>query len=545
MRYNFNDTPSAAVSTMLPAEAMMIGLPTEGGFYIENEIEGYSTLAVQGREAMSVELTTADAAKRNGKIYQGKKYPEREITVTYQLICTDDNTYRAAFNRLNQLLNFEQMPLVFADEPDKYFVGTLAESGEIEPGKNAVTGELKFICSDPFKYSVSEYEAVPDSDGILAVNYDGTFPAYPVLEADFYQSTEADNTDGNCGYVAFINQNEKIIQLGDPEEAAGQKVAEQVLINREIKNGVGNYTLNNGVVESDYWTQAGTVKRKPFGGQGAQLLCADTYGVSGTTYTDGVGPTVTIPIPQDSFGDTGASDFELTWNTLFSPSGGTAGLKQHGDLQVIVSDTSNRVIAGVTIRKVVPGTAGYVGLFVNNKTVKDYPLEVVHDGGDFGTVFSPLPLIQRWSTIVKDGGRIIFHVGPGRNYAVTIPELATREATKITLAFNKYGRHPAMDNNGIAAIKFKKNNCNALTDRSNTFTSNDIVIADTSNAEIYLTSAGDPSGSHLRPDLGALGNDWEDFVLTPGLNQIRPICSDWVDSAKKPTYKMRYRKVYL
>jgi hypothetical protein len=43
--------------------------------------------------------------------------------------------------------------------------------------------------------------------------------------------------------------------------------------------------------------------------------------------------------------------------------------------------------------------------------------------------------------------------------------------------------------------------------------------------------------------LGALGNDWEDFVLTPGLNQIGIACSEWVENA--PAMKVRYRDVFL
>ena len=44
------------------------------------------------------------------------------------------------------------------------------------------------------------------------------------------------------------------------------------------------------------------------------------------------------------------------------------------------------------------------------------------------------------------------------------------------------------------------------------------------------------------PDLGAIGNEWEDFVLVPGLNTIVCAASTWVND---DTYTMRYREVYL
>jgi hypothetical protein len=49
----------------------------------------------------------------------------------------------------------------------------------------------------------------------------------------------------------------------------------------------------------------------------------------------------------------------------------------------------------------------------------------------------------------------------------------------------------------------------------------------------------------LTPSLGALGNDWEDFVLTPGLNQIGIAYSEWVEAEYAPTMKVRYREVFL
>lgn len=45
-----------------------------------------------------------------------------------------------------------------------------------------------------------------------------------------------------------------------------------------------------------------------------------------------------------------------------------------------------------------------------------------------------------------------------------------------------------------------------------------------------------------KPDLGALGNDWETFCLKPGVNQVQCLCSSW---AKKPMFKMKYREVFL
>lgn len=61
------------------------------------------------------------------------------------------------------------------------------------------------------------------------------------------------------------------------------------------------------------------------------------------------------------------------------------------------------------------------------------------------------------------------------------------------------------------------------------------VVADCKEASVTMN--GLP-----KPELGALGNDWETFCLKPGVNQVQCLCSSW---AKKPTFRMKYREVFL
>ena len=62
--------------------------------------------------------------------------------------------------------------------------------------------------------------------------------------------------------------------------------------------------------------------------------------------------------------------------------------------------------------------------------------------------------------------------------------------------------------------------------------------ADCKEGEIYLNGISSP-------ELCALGNDWEGFYLTPGLNQIGFSYSDWIEAGYEPTIKVRYREVFL
>ena len=185
------------------------------GEFIENLIPGYRTLNVSGREALSPELETYETGIRDGSTLKSRRYPARTIIVRYQLISKTNEAFREAFNKLASILDVEEAELIFNDEPDKFFKGTLQSIGEVTPGTNSVIGEFEFLCADPFKYSVIEYEANPAlDDNSILIDYNGTYKAFPILEAEFHSENEGEaelTGNGDCGFVAFYNEEEKII----------------------------------------------------------------------------------------------------------------------------------------------------------------------------------------------------------------------------------------------------------------------------------------------------------------------------------------------
>lgn len=271
--YNFIDVNEASESVVLPSEALKIN-----GDYIEDQIAGYRTLNVSGREALSPDVVTYTTGVRDGSKIKSKRYPERIITVTYQLIAESSEAFREAYNKLAQILNVEDAELIFDDEPDKFFVGTPCIIGNVNPGKNSVVGEFEILCADPFKYSVIEYEAEPclDEQSIL-IDYKGTYKGYPTLVAEFFNENEASEDgetevaltgSGDCGYVAFFNETEKIIQLGDPDEVDGDNTyaKAQTLVNSTFKksNAWGSaakkqWAVNSGITSSSAVEQVGSV----------------------------------------------------------------------------------------------------------------------------------------------------------------------------------------------------------------------------------------------------------------------------------------------
>ena len=271
--YKFIDVNETSESVVLPSEALKIN-----GEYIENLISGYRTLNVSGREALSPEVSTYETGVRDGSTLKNRRFPSRTIVVKYQLVAATNEAFRDAYNRLGQILNVEDAELIFNDEQDKFYIGTPSVIGAVPPGKNAVTGEIEFLCADPFKYSVIEYEVEPDlEEGTMLIDYNGTYKAFPTLAAEFYNEEEASadgetvkelTGKGDCGYIAFFNENEKIIQIGDPDEVDGENAyaKAQTLFNSLFKKSSDWGTaakklwkVNSGITSSSAVAQTGSV----------------------------------------------------------------------------------------------------------------------------------------------------------------------------------------------------------------------------------------------------------------------------------------------
>lgn len=262
--YKFVDVNEVPEDALLPSEALQIN-----GDFIEVLIPGYRTLTVSGRELLSPELTSYETGSRDGATLKQKRIPARVITVKYQLLAKSNEEFRESYNKLADILNVEEAELIFNDEQDKFYKGTPSNFSTVEAGTNSVIGEFELYCADPFKYSVVEYEVTP-SDNSFLIDYSGTYKAYPTLEAEFFNEDESEGEitgKGDCGFVAFFNEKEKIIQLGDPDETNAESYAKsQTLVNQKFDTETAwgtiaetNWATNKGKLTSDLLEQKGNV----------------------------------------------------------------------------------------------------------------------------------------------------------------------------------------------------------------------------------------------------------------------------------------------
>lgn len=654
--YNFIDTTESQSSVSLPSEALRIN-----GEYIEDIVSGYRTLYVSGREALSPELKTFETGIRDGSKLAAKRYPARTLRIGYQIIARNPQDFRDAYNELAAVLDTEESMLIFEDEQDKFFIGTPSGVDEVEPGRTSVTAEFEILCTDPFKYSIEEYEAtllgaggvytvnddfggdamdvVPsgayasyavgqillntvlggvvtlvgegaseykfgmdyvfdsatntvyvtekllndsmdywqydtqdnlsgDMDNVFLVDYQGTYRSYPTFEVIFPEGTE-DAEDGQvsgdaCGFIAFLNEDKKIIQIGNPDEQDIDVVKTTAVTSFSANwhlNALSKYWRANDGIVSWISKATGSVSRRKWAGAypvqsksgvGSLTLLRPTYG-SGTSKT-WHGPTITRPIPKDKAKNLGARNFELTWKQIMAMGSSKGYTKQLGRFAcwlVQNKDGARRRVAGVVISKASTGKTAKIYFIVNGKTI-DKITEVINlekYNKSFGFVKKVTTKVKvkltakerklkkykgkkykyvnkisytkpvRSSSITKQNGKITFNIA-GKKHVYEDLDISEMEVNEVTFTFGKYEGRTPLTYNGMYRAKFVNRAYDVIGDIENTFSAGDELIADCEDGSIYLNDLE-------RQDLGALGNDWEDFYLQTGTNQIGVVWSDW------------------
>lgn len=507
--YEFIDVTEQQMLPVLPAEAMQFG-----GKWLEVEIPGYRTLYVFGRETISADITDTAVGAADGSLYERKRYEPRTLLVGYQLIAKSNEEFRAAFNRLNGILDAEQVQIVFNDELDKFYVGTKTKLGDIPTGTNAVTGEIEIYCADPFKYSVHEFTAKPGEDGVIDVPYNGTYPAYPVMEATMHS---------DMGYLSFIHNDGAVLLAGDQEEIDGESYsnASETLIYSKFASGRGTWKFNQATLIGEI-SQIGTVE--------VQSTAKGT-GITGDSYGTGSGwhgPGLSKELPADSTGHIGAVNCSYTWMHYF----GAWSANELGMAQFVMvmkdSDGNKKPLAGLVFAKTARGSSNAtVKLYIGEQVMKTITYKCNSESTVSGAD-APNPKIEKF------GGEFRFTVG-GKTYQYSDSTYEEAEAIEACFFFGQWKTNTVLVRNTVTHLRFTAHNVEGWEDIPNKFADEDIVTIDCNAGDILVNGESSPG-------LGALGNNWESFQLRPGSNRISCYYSDW---GERPDIMIRYREVYV
>lgn len=507
--YAFVDTVnSGIVGTNLPTEAM-----SYNGVYLENEIDGYRTLSVTGRELMESEVTDQEIDGMDGSYYRYKTTPARTITVKYQLRAKGSREYREAYNKMNKLLSGEQVKVIFNDESDKYFIGTKTSNTQVDGGSNNVIGEIEIYCSDPRKYSTAEKEFTA-TDGVLNIVNEGTVPVS--IDYDIQTTSET-------GYIGLVSE-EGIMQYGKIEELDGETYKQSEWLASiddfyKCSDDIGGTDVmhpsygTNGTLAEHTWFD------KKFIGLGSV----------GTKKGNANGGLRTLVLPADSSGDaSGAKNFYCWFHLCFY-----AGLMgQTGEMCINFLTEDDTFICGCNWYKTdAIGNTGHYEIWANGKVLKNWQFTTSH-------LQAQNPFYYKWGScdVLKEGANIRFFFW-ARYYNFYIPEIENMKCAKIQIAFKQWGDrsgNKVMSMMGFDVIDFEKMNVEKWKDIPNRYPNGTNITIDGKSSHVYVNEMA-------RPEDEVLGTQY--FKAPVGTSEVKVTCSEWTKS--QPTVKARIREAWL
>lgn len=483
------------------------------GVYLENEIDGYRTLSVTGRELMESEVTDQEIDGMDGSYYRYKTTPARTITVKYQLRAKGSREYREAYNKMNKLLSGEQVKVIFNDESDKYFIGTKTSNTQVDGGSNNVIGEIEIYCSDPRKYSTTEKEFTA-TDGVLNIVNEGTVP----VSVDYDITTTSET-----GYIGLVSE-EGIMQYGKVEELDGESYEKSEWL-ASIKDF---YNCNDDIGGTDvmhpsYGTNGTLIEHTWFGNKFIGL------GSAGTKKGNANGGLRTLVLPADSNGDTsGAQNFYCWFHLCFY-----AGLMgQTGVMCINFLTADDKLICGCNWYKTdAIGNTGHYEIWANGKVLKNWEFTTSH-------LQAQNPFYYKWGScdVLKEGANIRFFFW-ARYYNFYIPEIENMKCAKIQIAVKQWGDRGGnkfMSMIGFDVIDFEKMNVEKWKDIPNRYPSNTKITIDGKSSHVYVNGMA-------RPQDEVLGTQY--FKAPIGTSEIKVTCSEWTKS--QPTVKARIREAWL
>ena len=547
--YKFHDTTELLKPLdELPSEALCFN-----GSFIEKMVPGYRTLYTSGREGNEREVSQTESSDRDGARFRSVRRKPREIHVGFQINSRDAKDYAYKFNALKKLLKEEEAELIFNDEPDRFFTGTLTNIEMDNAGELCATGELIFVCSDPYKYAVDEHSITAQATAgraTIELDYRGTVDAYPILRTATRAETES---------LLFSDDAGNMIAIGTPD-------ASNAGLARGTRNLIANANsfMNTGIYPEQ-----------------VSRYTDESLRMTPVRVNDGTQEVVTI---------NGTRYF--TMERIAPVESDIEDEEETEEEEVIDPTVNTSSVTGITLYKAITQTT------MRNYVVTAQPLFYTDDLREvgyfhFGLVSEITEQSDTQSQEIEEAEIILEKTGIGSAYATAVMCVYGAEVKKVrvrvgidnpisglngigigiarfgdiytfTLGEETYeidasaytsimqGTNPKyvcvslarvkgqqqMSGLGISLAQSISTGRTSADELASVMRASETIVVDCSTGEIR--SNGRPN-----PALGSIDNNWMEFSLKPGFNRIECSAVTSDDMGAKPTsYTMTYREVW-
>ena len=221
------------------------------------------------------ENSTINIWERAGEIYNGYRWDNREITVSFLLLYTEeeyDNNpliLEEGLSDIRTCLNVSEPKELYLNDPDKFIYAI--PNGDIEVNElryNCAEITVTFICYNPFYYS----EEAKQFDGtrLIEVTNEGDVPTEPIIKIGFSEASH---------FVQLENLNDKKKMLiGNLPLVSQTSVSEKTNVLTDECKGTAGWTTNTTYIDNDRAT-GGTLTTTE---KNSGIMCGN-FGSAGST----------------------------------------------------------------------------------------------------------------------------------------------------------------------------------------------------------------------------------------------------------------------
>lgn len=194
---------------------------------------------------------TIDIWERQGSIYNGYKYKEREIKVTFIIqptqeeILENEDILNEKIEDIKRAFDVDGPKALFLGDESKFIFAVPQGDIEINQiGINTCEGEVNFICYDPMYYSeeAKQYDN-EEGNNIVICDNEGSVECYPIIDIGISK---------DCHFVQVENTlNKKKILVGTYPEMANTTIKEKATVLSDNCEQTTDWIAGSSSVDSD------------------------------------------------------------------------------------------------------------------------------------------------------------------------------------------------------------------------------------------------------------------------------------------------------
>ena len=212
------------------------------GTIIENEIEGYRTLKVSGRETISNELVVESV--HEGGITLDSHLPSRSIQITYEMKAETNELFQEQYKALRKILTTdEEVPIKFADEPYTVYFGRLSTIEVPADDRNNVVSTFVIHCDSPYKFG----DLITTSGQVAIDTFYKTYPERITLEIPTTRSNiEIKNGTERITATGTFNAGSEVVVEFKKEEVTMTVNGVEATYMLDLQSDLENFELRQG-----------------------------------------------------------------------------------------------------------------------------------------------------------------------------------------------------------------------------------------------------------------------------------------------------------